>query len=121
VISAVEGDDPRLAGREQRRPQSDLDRVFARDAELRRTEALAQRRGHRCVGEVAERVHDGLRGPGRRDQPISMAQRRDAEAAREVEVLAAILVPDAAPLGPRPDHEEPLRPGSRRLTVSAAM
>ena len=35
VIGAVEGEDPRLAGREQRRPQPDLDRVLARDAELR--------------------------------------------------------------------------------------
>jgi hypothetical protein len=32
-----------------------------------------------------------------------------------------VLVPDAAPLGPRPDHESPFRPGSSRLTVSAAM
>ena len=59
-----------------------------------------------------------LSGP---QQPEAIVKaRRDAEAAREIEVLAAILVPDAAPLGPRPDHEEPLRPGSRRLTVSAA-
>ena len=104
MVRAVEGDDARAAGREQRRPQPDLDRVLARDAELARAQPLAQRCRDRRVGEVTERVDDGLRRPRRRDQRIAVPQRGDAEARREVEVLAPVVVPDAAALGPRPDH-----------------
>jgi hypothetical protein len=121
VVGPVEGDDPRLAGREQRRAQPDLDRVLAGDAELRGPEPLPQRSRHRRIREVAQRVHDRLCGPRRRDQRAPVPERRDAESAREIEVLSPVPIPDAAPLGPRPDHGEPLRPGSKRLNVSAAM
>ena len=110
MVGAVERDDPGLAGREQRGAQRDLDRVLAGDAELRRpAEPLAEPDRHLRLGEVAERVRDRLRRHGGADLRIRVAERGDAEAAGEVEVLAPVRVPDAAALGPRPDHR-PLTP-----------
>jgi hypothetical protein len=121
VVRAAEGDDPGPPRREQRRPQRDLDRVLAADAELRRPgQPPAQRDRHLRLGEVAERVDDRLLRDRRHDAGIAMAERGDAEAGGEVDVLASLGVPDARALGARPDHR-PLRRGCRsRPTVSAA-
>ena len=110
MIRAVERDDARPPGCEQRRPQRDLDRVLPRHAELRRPrQRLAQAHRHLGVGEIAERVHDLLLPPGLEDAGIAVAERRDAEAARQVEELAPVGERDAAALGPRPDHRAPSR------------
>jgi hypothetical protein len=49
------------------------------------------------------------------DVLIPVTERRDAESAGEVEVLAAVRIDDAAALRLRPDH------GFNRLSVSTAM
>ncbi len=121
VIRAVEGDDPGPAGGEQRRAEGDLDGVLARDAEPRRPrQRLPQPHRRLRLGEVAERVRDGRPRERLGDARVAVAERGDAEAAREVEVLAALRVPDPAALGARPDHA-PSRRGMNRLIVSAAM
>ena len=91
VVRAVEGDDARPPGREVRGAQRDLDRVLAGDAELRRPRQRgAEPHRHLRVGEVAERVHDLLRAPRLEDARVAVAERRDAEAAGEVEQLAPV-------------------------------
>ena len=120
VVGAVERDDARPPGREQRRPERDLDRVLAGDAELRRPrQRLAQAHRHLRVGEVAERVHDLLLAPRLEDARVAVAERRDAEAAGQVEQLAPVGERDAAALGPRPDHFAPSR--RTRPTVALAI
>ena len=110
VIRPLERDDARPAGGEQRRPQRDLDRVLAGHAELRRPrQRLAQPHGHLGVGQVAERVHDLLLPPGLEDPRIAVPERRDPEAAGQVEQLAPVGERDAAALGSRPDHFAPSR------------
>ena len=118
VVGAVERDDARPAGREQRRAQRDLDRVLAGDAELRRPrQRLAQPHGHLRVGEVAERVHDLLLAPRLEDARVAVTERRDAEAAGQVEQLAPVGERDAAALGARPDHSR--RPRTRPTVAFA--
>ena len=123
MVGALEGEDPRLPGCEERRPQGDLDRVFTRDAELRQPrQPRTESRGHLGLGKVAERMDDPLLAPRLQDPRVSMAEHGNAEARREVEVLASAVVDDAAALGLRPDQEaEPLRRGTKRPSVSAAM
>jgi hypothetical protein len=123
VVGAVERHDARLPRREQRRAQRDLDRVLTGDAEARGPrQPLAQADDDLRLGEIPQRVHHLLLGPGREDLRIPVAERCDAEARREVEVLAAVGVDDPATLRRPPDQAEPLRrSGSRRLSVSAAM
>ena len=60
-------------------------------------------------------MDDRLPCPRLGDQRVAVAERRDAEPAREVEVLAPLGVDDAAALGAGPDHR-PLRP---RLSARA--
>ena len=110
MVSAFERDDARLPGGEQRGAERDLDRVLPADAELRRPrQRLAQAHRHLGVGEIAERVHDLLLAPGLEDARIAVTERRDAEAAGEIEELAPVGERDAAALGPRPDHRGPRR------------
>jgi hypothetical protein len=105
VICAVEGDDAGTAGGEVSRSQRDLDRVLASDAELGRPrEPAAELPRDLRVGEIAQRMRDGRRRDGRHDPRVPVAERRDPEAAGEVEVLAPLLVPDAAALRSGPDH-----------------
>jgi hypothetical protein len=105
VISAVERDDPGLAGREQCGAQRDLDCVLAGDAELcRPRQRVAETLRHLRLRQVAERVHHRRVGDGPTDHLVAVAERRDAEAAGQVDVLPSVLVPDAAAFGPRPDH-----------------
>src|SRR3954449_10800523 len=63
-------------------------------------------RRHLRIGEVAEGVRDRSRRDSLHDPRVPVPERRDAEAAREVEVLAPARVPDAAPLGAGPDHRD---------------
>ena len=123
MVGAFESENPWLSRREQRRTQGDLDRVFACDAELRRLrQPPAERRGHLGLREVAERMDDALLLPGLKDPRVPVAEHGNAEARRQVEVLAAAVVDDAAALGICPDQEaEPLRRGTKRPSVSAAM
>jgi hypothetical protein len=105
VVRAVEGDDARLARREQRGAERDLDGVLARDAELPRPrQRLTQPLRHLGLGEITERVHDRSVRDRRADVRIAVAERGDAEAGGQVDVLAPVLVPDAAALCPGPDH-----------------
>jgi hypothetical protein len=123
VVGALEGDDPRPPGRQQRGAQRDLDRVLAGHAELRRPrQRLAQAHRHLGSGEIAERVHDLLFAPGLEDPRVPMPERRDAEASGEVEQLTPVGERDAAALGARPDHREPrcnTRPAVARAIVPA--
>jgi hypothetical protein len=115
VVGAVERHDSGPSGCEQRRSQRDLDRVLSRDAELGRPrERLAQPHRHLGVGKVAERVHDLLLAPRLEDARVAVAERGDAEAAGQVEQLAAVRERDAAAFGTAPDH------GRKRPNVSAA-
>ena len=108
VVRAVEGDDAGLPGREQSRPQRDLDRVLPRHAELRGPrQSLAQAHRHFGIREIAERVDDLLLAPGLEDPCVAVAERSDSEAAGQVEQLAPVVERDAAALGPCPDHREP--------------
>ena len=121
VVRAVERDDARLAGREQRRAQCDLDRVLTRDSKLRRPrQRLTELLGDLRLRQVAERMNDRSRGDRLQHVWIPMAQRRDTEAAGQVDVLASDRVPDAAAFGPRPD-QVPLRRPMSRPSVSVAM
>ena len=121
MVGAREADDPGPTRVQQRSPKRDLDRVLAGDAELRRVrQTRAQLRGHRRVGEVAERVDHRLCAPRLEDPRAPVPERGDAEAAGEVEVLVAVGVDDAAPLRSGPDHDEPFRRGLNRPSVSAA-
>ena len=105
MVRAVEGDDPRLAGVEERGAQRDLDRVRAGDAELGRTaESLTKPDRDLRLGQVAEGVRHRLLRQGGADLRIRVAERGDAEPAGKVEVLAPVLVPDPAAVGPGPDH-----------------
>jgi hypothetical protein len=73
VVRPVEGNDPRLAGRKQRRAQRDLDRVLAGDAELGRPrQCVAEPLRDFRLGQVAERVHDGRFGDRCRDLRIAV-------------------------------------------------
>jgi hypothetical protein len=125
VVGALEGDDAGLAGDDEGRPERDLDRVLARDAEQRVAAGSRQPllEGSRDVGlgEIAERVHAavGLRRDRLADLGVAVAESRDTEAAREVEVLAAVVVDDPAALRLRPPHAA-FRPGRSRLSVSKA-
>jgi hypothetical protein len=86
MVGAREGDDARATGHEERRSESNLDRVLSRDAEHDLAavvaEPRAQLRGHVRFGEIAERVHAAIRlSPDRSlDLGISVAERGDAEA-----------------------------------------
>ena len=100
MVGAVERDDAGPARLEQRGAERDLDRVLAGDAELRGPgQRRAEARRHLRVGEVAERVHDLLLAPRREDPRVAMTERRDAEAARQVEQLAPVGERDPAALG----------------------
>jgi hypothetical protein len=120
VVGALEGDQARSPGDEEGGAERDLDRVLAGDAEERSTllgrEPLPERSGDVGLGEIAERVDAplGLVRDGGRDIRIPVAERGDAEAGRQVEVLAPVGVDDAATLGLGPDH------GRRRFSVSRA-
>ncbi len=95
---------------EQRRPERDLDRVLPRHAELRRPrQRLPQAHGHLGIGEIPERVHDLLLAPRLEDARVAVAERRDAEAAGQVEQLPPVVERDATALGARPDHFAPSR------------
>src|SRR5689334_21051715 len=119
VVGAVERDDAVPARREPRGAERDLDRVLPRHTELRRPgQRVAQAHGHLGVGEVAERVDDRLRPPRLEDARIAMAERGDAEAAGQVEQLAAVGERDATAFRPRPDHRV-IR--NRRPTVERAI
>ena len=76
--------------------------------------------GHLGLGQVAERVRDTLRRDRLLDAGVPVPERGHAEAAGEVEVLAPVAVDDAAALGVGPP-QAPLRPGTSRPSVSAAM
>ncbi len=122
MVGAFEGENPRLARREQGGAERDLDRVLAGHPELRRPgQTLAEIHRHLRVGQIAERVHDRLSAPGLEDLRIPVPEHGDPEAAGEVEVLPAVGVDDAAALSLSPDHAEPLRRGTSRPSVSAAM
>ena len=122
VVRAFEGEDPRLARRKQGGAKRDLDRVLPRHPELRRPgQALAEVHGHLSVGQIAERVHDRLSAPGLEDLRIPVPERGNPEAAGEIEVLPAVGVDDTTALGLSPDQAEPLRRGTSRPRVSAAM
>ena len=54
-------------------------------------------------------MHDLLLAPGLEDARVAVTERRDAEAAGEVEQLAPVRERDPAALGPRPDHRAPSR------------
>ena len=114
---------PATAGREMRRPERDLDRILAGDPELRRPgQRLAQPHRHLGVGEVAERVHDRLRLPCLEDAGVPVAERRDPEAAAQVEQLSPVGERDPAALRPGPDHGRSgrrTRPAVARATVPA--
>ena len=121
MVRAVERNDARLAGREQRGAQRDLDRVLARDTELGRPrqripEPLCDFR----LRQITECVRDGRLGDRCRDLRIAVTERRDPEAAGQVDVLASLGVPDAAALGFGPD-QAPFRRPIKRPSVSAAM
>ena len=121
MVGTVERDDARLAGREQRRAQCDLDRVLTRDSKLRRPrQRLTELLGDLRLRQVAERMNDGSRGDRLQHVWIPMTQRRDTEAAGQVDVLASVRVPDAAAFGLRPD-QLPLRRPMSRPSVSVAM
>ena len=66
-------------------------------------------------------MYDPLLAPGREDLRIAVPERGDPEAAGEVEVLPAVGVDDTAALSVSPDQAEPLRRGTSRPSVSAAM
>ena len=122
MVGAFEGEDPRLAGREQRGPKRDLDRVLTRDAELRWAgQPSTELDGDLSLREIAERVHDPLGAPGREDLRIPVPERSDSEAGGEVEVFPAVGVDDAAAFRLGPDQAEPLRRGTKRPSASAAM
>src|SRR5262249_36167688 len=122
VIGAVERDDSRAPGREQRGSKRDLDRVLARHAELRPPRQTRPKlRGHLRVREIAERVRDRSRGDRVHHARIAMAERGDADAAGEVDAPPPVLAPDARALCPRPDHPPLRKPGTKRPNVSAAM
>jgi hypothetical protein len=123
VVGAVERDDHRAPGSEQRRAERDLDGVLACDAELRRPrQPPPQPCGRLGIREIAERVRHRRGGDRLHHARVSVPERGDAEAAGEVEVLAPVLVPDAAAFRSSPD-QAPLRrtPGTRRPSVSTAM
>ena len=122
MVGAFEREDARLAGREQCRPERDLDRVLAGDSKLGRPrQPSSELERHLGFGQIAERVHDPLRAPGVGDQRIAVPQRRNPEAAGKVEVFPAVGVDDPTPLSLGPDQAEPLRRGTNRPRVSAAM
>ena len=99
MVGALEREDPRLAGREQRRAERDLDRILAGDRELGGPGQPAPQLGrHLGLGQIAERVYDPLLPPGLEDSGIAMSERSDPEAAGEVKVLAPVAVDDAATL-----------------------
>jgi REP element-mobilizing transposase RayT len=105
VVGAVEGHDSGLSRRQKHRPKRDLDCVLTGHAQLRRPrQRTPQGDGHLRVAEIPERVHDGLPRPRLHDPWVPVAQGGDAEAAGEVDVLAALRVDDPAPFGARPDH-----------------
>jgi hypothetical protein len=112
---------PAAPGREDGGAERDLDGVLAGDAELARPEPLAQPRRHLRLGEITQRVHHLLLRDRREHPRVPVAERRDAEAARQVEVLATVGVDDAAALGLGPDHAAVRLPGTNRPIVSAAM
>ena len=123
MVCAVEGDDARTSGGEQSRPQRDLDRVLARHAELGRPrQHLAKAHRRLRVGEVAKRMHDLLLNPRLENARVAVTERRNAEAAGQVEELAPVGERDSAALGPSPDHREPrpsMRPAVARAIVPA--
>ena len=105
MVCAVEGDDPGFARGEQRGAQCDLHSVLSRHAELRRPrQRISKPTRDVGLGEIAERMRDGCRGDCLHHPRVAMTQRRDAEAGREVDVLAPVLVPDAASLRSGPDQ-----------------
>ena len=66
-------------------------------------------------------MHDALIAPGFEDLGIAVPEGRDPEATGKIEVLAAVGVDDAASLSVSPNQAEPLRRGTNRPSVSAAM
>ncbi len=110
VVGARERDDARATGDEKRGPQGDLDRVLPGHAEHDLTvvarQASPQLGGDVGLGQIAQGVHAArsLLGDRRLDLRVSVAESRDPESAREVDVPAPLRVDDTAPLGLRPDH-----------------
>jgi hypothetical protein len=105
VVGALECDDARLSRREQGSAEGDLDGVLAGDAQLggprqRLPQALRRLR----LGEVAERVHHWSLRDRLPNPRIAVTEHGDSETARQVDVLAAVLVPDATAFGTRPDQ-----------------
>jgi hypothetical protein len=100
--------------------EGDLDGVLAGDPEQDLMPALAEAatelRGDVGFREIPEGVDAplGLVGHRRGHHRVPVTQSGDAEAAREVEVFAAVRVHDPAALRRRPDH------GRNRLSVSSA-
>jgi hypothetical protein len=123
VVRTLERDDPRLAGRKQRRAQRDLNRVLPGDAELRGPrQAATQLAGDGSIGEVSERMRDRRCCDRLHDAGIAVSEHGDAEPGRKVKVFAAVLVPDATAFGAGPDQTPaPLRRPTSRPSVSAAM
>jgi len=122
VVGAFEREDARLAGRDQRGAERNLDGILAGDAELGRPgQAPAELDRDLGFGQVAESVHDSLGAPGLEDLRIAVPERGDPEAPGKVEVLPAVSVDDATALSLSPDQAEPLRRGTNRPSVSAAM
>ena len=66
-------------------------------------------------------MYDLLLTPCLEDARVPVPERRNAEAAGEVEELAPVGERDAAALGPRPDHRErpSIRPAVARAIVPA--
>ncbi len=109
MIGALEGHDTGLARCQKRRPERNLHRVLAAQAELGRArQRVPQADGRLGLGQIAQRVHHPLLADRRHHAGIAMPQRRDAEAGREIEVLAPLAVGDAATPGTRPDHCRPI-------------